>query len=161
MNIKQFKLVNNEEIVCEFVDTVGKEGDIICRKMLKIFHAEDYNNGVRYYSFKPMLSFQDDLNTLNVLNCDHIVLETEPSKTLLYHYTSALEEIERVKKVRGNNKDLNIDEIMMDTTDMTTEEIADYLQEKYDMGMISDEELYSVDSADNNVIHLNPKGTMH
>ena len=37
MNIKQFKLVNNEEIVCEFVDTVGKEGDIICRKMLKIF----------------------------------------------------------------------------------------------------------------------------
>ena len=123
--------------------------------------SEDYNNGIRYYSFKPMLSFQDDLNTLNVLNCDHIVLETEPSKTLLYHYTSALEEIERVKKVRGENKDLNIDEIMMDTTDMTTEEIAEYLQEKYDMGMISDQELYSLDSADDNVIHFNPKGTVH
>tara|TARA_Y100001937_G_scaffold113203_1_gene161623 strand:- start:313 stop:798 length:486 start_codon:yes stop_codon:yes gene_type:complete len=161
MNIKQFKLVNNDEIVCEFVESVGKEGDLIVRKMLKIFHAEDYNNGIRYYSFKPMLSFQDDLNSLNVLNCDHIVLETEPSKTLLYHYTSALDEIERVKKVRGDNKDLNIDEIMMDTTDMSTEEIAAYLQEKYDMGMISDEELYSLDSADNNVIHLNPKGTMH
>ena len=161
MNIKQFKLVNNDEIVCEFVESVGKEGDLIVRKMLKIFHAEDYNNGIRYYSFKPMLSFQDDLNSLNVLNCDHIVLETEPSKTLLYHYTSALDEIERVKKVRDDNKDLNIDEIMMDTTDMSTEEIAAYLQEKYDMGMISDEELYSLDSADNNVIHLNPKGTMH
>ena len=133
MNIKQFKLVNNDEIVCEFVESVGKEGDLIVRKMLKIFHAEDYNNGIRYYSFKPMLSFQDDLNSLNVLNCDHIVLETEPSKTLLYHYTSALDEIERVKKVRGDNKDLNIDEIMMDTTDMSTEEIAAYLQEKYDM----------------------------
>ena len=43
MKLRQFKLTNNDEIVCEVIDvdeTDNHNGDIIARKILKIFHAE-------------------------------------------------------------------------------------------------------------------------
>ena len=46
MNIRQFKLTNNDEIVCEVIDvdkTDNQNGDIIARKILKVFHAEDFD----------------------------------------------------------------------------------------------------------------------
>ena len=51
MKLRQFKLTNNDEIVCEVIDvdeTDNHNGDIIARKILKIFHAEDFDQNVRY-----------------------------------------------------------------------------------------------------------------
>ena len=51
MNIKQFKLTNNEEIVCEVVewDTQDEVGDILVKKALRIIAIEDYQKGWRFF----------------------------------------------------------------------------------------------------------------
>ena len=78
MNLKQFKMTNNDEIICEVVEDANtqEDGAIIVRKALRILTSEDYENNIRYYSFKPLISFQDAFDELVVMNVGHIILET-------------------------------------------------------------------------------------
>jgi len=152
MNLKQFKLTNDDEIVCEVVEAPNEDtGDIIIRKVLKIFSAEDYDNNVRYYSFKPWISFQDDIDNLSVLNIGHIIGETNPSKTLTLHYSGAIKEV--VKSQKGK-KEMSLDEILIDTADMSQEEIQAYLSERFSED--DDDLIARVDSDEPNIIHFRP-----
>ena len=51
-NIKQFKLTNNEEIVCEVLewDTQDEIADILISKTLRIVTVEDYARGCLLYT---------------------------------------------------------------------------------------------------------------
>jgi len=55
MTIKQFKLTNNEEVICEVVewDTNDEVGDILVKKALRIIGVEDYQKGWRFFAFRP------------------------------------------------------------------------------------------------------------
>ena len=97
MNLKQFKLTNNDEIICEVVDREDASDDddgIVVRKALRIITSEDFESSIRYYSFKPLVSFQDNIDELVVMNVGHIICETLPSKTLVIHYAKAIKEVE-------------------------------------------------------------------
>ena len=162
MNIRQFKLTNNDEIVCEVIDvdkTGNQNGDIIARKILKVFHAEDFDQNVRYYSFKPWISFQEDINELSAINPDHILGEATPSSILKLHFKNALDIILESQNIKGK-KSLNIDEVMLDTSDMSRDEIAEYLKEKFYEDQLIDN--FPDDSSHGNVIHLfPPSNKMH
>ena len=158
MKLRQFKLTNNDEIVCEVIDvddTDNHNGDIIARKILKVFHAEDFDQNVRYYSFKPWISFQEDINELSAINPDHILGEAQPSSILKLHFKNALDIILESQNVKGK-KSLNIDEVMMDTTDMSRDEIAEYLKDKFYEEQFSELQDFQQDSSHTNVIHLFP-----
>lgn len=155
MNLKQFKLTNGDEIICEVVDDAAEEGSLIVRKALKINSAEDYENNVRYYSFRPLVSFQDNFDELVVVNVGHIISETLPSKTLVVHYSGAIKEVQRSQ---AGKAEFNLDEIIAEIDDMSEEEVHEYLRERIHEQYA---EKHSDSSEPNNIIHFNPKGTFH
>ena len=160
MNLKQFKLTNDDEIICDVIDMSRiEEGEIVVRNVLKIISADDFENNVRYFSFRPLMSFQDDIDQLTVLNIGHIITETLPSKKLISHYTGAMTEIEKHVQLKG---ELNLDELMVEGSDMDDEEIAEYIQSKMDEYREENKrKTYEVDSASPNIIHFNPSNTKH
>ena len=158
---KQFKLTNNDEIICEVVEDA--DDSIVVRKALKINSAEDFENNVRYYSFRPWVSFQDDPAELSVLNVGHIIGESLPSHTLVVHYAAAVREVELAKK---DKRELNLDDIVNKMSEMDEDELEDFIEEKLrDDAFKRNEDVetrFTSDSAEPNIIHFKPpKDTMH
>ena len=102
--LKQFKMSNDEEIVCEIISFPDdEENDVIVRKVLKISSVDNYLSGSKYYSLRPWMSFYDNINLLYVLNPFHIVAEIEPSDDLKSLYFETLEMIDEDLK-EGRHK---------------------------------------------------------
>lgn len=139
MQIKQFKLSNGEEIVCEVVHWPTDEiEEVVVKKCLRISIFEDYRSNTRYYSFKPWLVFSDNPETLNTINPFHIVGETNPSEDLLVHFNetiSSFEEQAPLKKWTKEEEDV-------------FEKVLDKIKQE-------------IDSEGSNVIQFKPKGTLH
>jgi len=152
MNLKQFKLTNGDEILCEFVEEDEQTGLVLVRKILKIISTDDFESNVRYYSFKPWVSFQDDFDEIVILNSDHVVGQTLPSKSLVTHFAIACKEVLQSAK---DKKNLNLDEILAATDDMSSDELLEYMTEK----LASMDEESADDSALANVIKFRPKDT--
>ena len=155
---RQFKLTNRDEIIAEVVDH-GEDDtpDIILRKVMKIIVVDDFEENVRYYTFKPWLSFQDDIEELSSLNSVHVVGEATPSKTVMMHYVKSLNEVDKYNKLKQAGMDMN--EIADIIKDMTEQEMDDFLEKKF--GAANDD---VVDSSDPKIIQFRPKndkGTMH
>jgi hypothetical protein len=106
MNLRQFRLVNDDELICELVQYSDDESEILVRKVLKIITADDYDNNVRYYSFKPWISFQEEIDDLSVINSMHVLTEVMPSDSLKKHYTRALKDIKNQEELSKKNVDL-------------------------------------------------------
>lgn len=160
MNLKQFKLTNNDEIICEVVDHENASDDddgIVIRRALRIITSEDYDNAIRYYSFKPLVSFQDNVNELVVMNVGHIICETLPSKTLVVHYSKAINEVE---KQEGAKADLNLDEWLDEIDGLDQDELSYWVQNK--LSEIENEKREELNSNDSdtpgNIISFKPKG---
>lgn len=156
MNLKQFKLTNGDEILCELVEEDTDSRLVIVRKILKIISTDDFEHNVRYYSFKPWVSFQDDFDEIVVLNSDHVVGQTLPSKSLVTHFAVAVKEVLRNE---NSKKHLNLDEILDATEHMTQDELFDFIEEK--IAGLEDEDVEATDSSTANIIKFTPKGTMH
>ena len=87
--VKQFKLTNNDEIVCEVHQWNDEENDdIIIKKALKIVSVEDYTRGIRFFALRPWMSFQDDPDYLHSLNSSHIIVTSAPTKHMLKYYNT-------------------------------------------------------------------------
>ena len=104
--IKQFKLSNDDEIICEVLQWDDDENrSVIIRAVMRIINIEDYNRGLRFFAFRPWMSFKDDPEELQSLNGEHIIAETLPDKELIKHYVVTISNIkEQLKqnKVPGN-----------------------------------------------------------
>ena len=161
MNLKQFKLTNNDEIICEVVEATESDDAIVVRKALKINSAEDFENNIRYYSFRPWVSFQDDPAELSVLNVGHIIGESLPSHTLVVHYAAAVREVELAKK---DKREFNLDDIVEKMAEMNEDELEDFIEErlKDDAVKRNKDAEFIADSDQPNIIHFKPpKDTMH
>ena len=160
-NVKQFKLTNNDEIVCEIAAWNDEETDeIVIKKALKIVSVEDYSRGIRFFALRPWIAFQDDPEELQSLNSTHIIVTSSPTKSMLKYYNTCLTAIKQDLKKPGIPRKgvwANLDEVNHETRDLTDDELDDYLTSKYG-SMIEDE---FPDSADNNIIKFKPKDTMH
>ena len=95
MEIKHFKLTNQEEIICEVVEWDDENNrDLVIRKSLKIepkAAAED--NGYKYYTFTPWMAMQESLNSLQALNADQILATATPSQTALDYFADVINEV--------------------------------------------------------------------
>jgi len=161
-NVKQFKLTNNDEIVCEVASWNDEETDeIIIKKALKIVSIEDYTRGIRFFALRPWISFQDNPDELQSLNASHIIVTSTPTKSVLKYYNTCITAIKQDLKKPGVPRKgvwANLDEVNHETRDLTDEELDDYLTSKYG-SMIDDE--WSNDSDGAKIIRFKPKDTMH
>ena len=164
MNIKQFKLTNNDEIICEVVEwnTGDEASDIIVKKALKVIAVEDYQKGWRFFAFRPWMSFQDDVSVLQAVNASHIIVTTNPSPAILKHYKACIRGIAYDLKHQKKNKRksyANLDEIQEAIREMTDDEMDEFLERKY--GAMAEENI-SPDSDNSNIIQFKPKDkTVH
>jgi len=161
-DIKQFKLTNNDEIICEIASWHDEETDeIVIKKALKIVSVEDYTRGIRFFALRPWIAFQDNPDELQSLNSTHIIVTSSPTKSMLKYFNACLNAIKQDLKKPGVPRKgvwANLDEVNHETRDLTDDELDDYLTSKYG-SMIEDE--FPKDSADSNVIKFKPKDTMH
>ena len=169
-DIKQFKLTNNEEIICEVVEwNTGEDMmEILVNKALRVIALEDYQKGFRFFAFRPWMSFSDDPNTLQSVNASHIIVTTNPSPDILKHYKACLRAIAHELNNKGKSKSrttyANLDEINDAIRDMTDDEMDLFLEKKYGMKPEKPINPTSNDSdLGDNILQFRPKGdkTIH
>lgn len=108
ISLRQFKLSNSEEIVCEVLDFgENDEESILVRNTLKLINVENPASGQRYYAFRPFMLYQGDGQHVQILNPGHIVGECTPTRALIEEYGKAVEDLNSDAQ---DNKLLSIDE---------------------------------------------------
>lgn len=171
-NIKQFKLTNNEEIVCEVISwpSIDDEFDeVVVRKALKIIAVEDYQRGWKFFAFRPWMSFQDDPNSIQGLNATHIIVTSNPSDAVLKHYMTSLDVIANNPTHNKQRSAMaNLDDIQSELRDLTDDEMDEFLEEKYGMAPYNKDEIIndampsdSSDSDTGNIIRFPKAKTFH
>ena len=94
MDLRQFKLVNDDEIICEVLEWNNEEtSTIVVRRALKIIAVDDLEGSMRYYTFKPWMLMNNDPDALQVLNSTHIVSESSPAKVAIEYYNDVINEL--------------------------------------------------------------------
>jgi len=89
MNIRQFKLSNGDEVVCEVMRFPEDDDDatLAVRSVYKItMITSPENDSNRYYQFRPWMVYQDNKDLQQELNLNHIIAEAMPTPELLAHY---------------------------------------------------------------------------
>jgi len=127
LQIKHFKLANNDEIICEVLEW-NSENDaaLVIRSCLKIIQLEDFQRGVRFYAFRPWLSFNDDPAEIHVINSDHIIAQSNPSNELLDHYAKTIVSIN--KSLNDRKIDIPLDEMADRLESMSEEGFENYME---------------------------------
>lgn len=132
--IKQFKLSNNDEVICEIVEWPEEESDspdVIVRSCMKVIVMEDYSRGVRFYAFRPWFTFSNDPGHLQILNYNHILGESNPSKELLKHYAKSIVEVKRAGQGRV---DLDMDSVAENLENMDDDQFERFMSDMMDNG---------------------------
>ena len=140
--IKQFKLTTGDEIICEIMEWDTEENpSLVVRGSFKIISMDDIARGVRFFSFRPWLIFQDDPELLQTINSMHIISEAIPSEEIIKQYDKVV-----IKLKKAFSKDKVIANIAED-------EVFEFFTN----------EIKSLDSSSNNIINFpKPKGkTIH
>lgn len=91
MEIRQFKLANDDEIMCEVVEYHEDDDAIVIRKTMKMVQMDNMANGTRYYAFRPFMMYQLTKEAFQIVNCGHIIAEANPSQDLIHEYFKAIE----------------------------------------------------------------------
>ena len=159
LNFKQFKLSNGEEVIADVVES--EDEVLIIRAAMKIVEVEHLEEGYSYFAFRPFISFQDSVDTLQLLGVQHIITETTPSHNLLKHYASA---IGKLAKFLKGGKTLEEFEVMSD------EEVESYIANLLEQELAAGGEEFEIDidfddieeeDLGENVVRFNPKDTVH
>ena len=91
MEIRQFKLANDDEIMCEVVEYHEEDDAIVIRKTMKMVQMDNMANGTRYYAFRPFMMYQMTKEAFQIINCEHIIAEANPNPDLILEYFKAIE----------------------------------------------------------------------
>tara|TARA_B100001287_G_scaffold276578_1_gene287974 strand:+ start:4584 stop:5048 length:465 start_codon:yes stop_codon:yes gene_type:complete len=149
--IKQFKLTNDDEIICEVLEWDSDDNSaMIMRAPLRLLQGEDVEKGVRFFAFRPWMGFADNPELLHTVNASHIIGEVTPSEALLKHYASTIAKLLKFQSIKKT--DFDMDEM----GEMDDDELEDYIQ--YHLNKNEEE---SEEDLGENVVRFKPKDTMH
>lgn len=145
--IKQFKLTNDDEIICEVMEWDNDEdSSIVIRAALRIIQGIDPDTKMRYFAFRTWMGFQDDPELMQTVNAGHIIGEANPSDDLLRHYAITIKE--QIQAAKTKQQDIPLDEVY----GMDDEELEEYLADKYSQVEDESESEPEVTDASGNVV---------
>lgn len=91
--VRQFKLASGEEIVCEIIQWHNEdELEIVVRKTMQLVVTE-VASGMKYYSFRPWMVYQENSEDFIVLNGNHVVGIGYPNDMLINQFNEAVTEM--------------------------------------------------------------------
>lgn len=91
MSVKQIKLVTGEEILCRVVE--DGDVDVVIKDALKIV-SRSTDFGVRIYTFRTFMVYQESSDDLMVIRADKIVAYANPTYDLLKEYSIAVYDLQ-------------------------------------------------------------------
>ena len=103
-DLRQFKLSSGEELVCEIVqwneDNI-ENLEVVVRKAMRLVMQETTDgSGVKFYSFRPWMVYQENEDDLLIINTNNIVGIGFPPETLVVQYVEAVAEMIRQNRER-------------------------------------------------------------
>ena len=127
MDLRQFKLTSGEEIVCEIVQwNDNMELEIVVRKAMRLVMQEG-PEGVKYYSFRPWMVYQESEDDLMIINGNNVVGIGFPPEVLLVQYFEAVEEMFRMNVDR-------VSEYIKSAPKTAEQKLDQYLKTNLDSG---------------------------
>lgn len=157
-DIRQFKLASGEEVVCEIIQWHNEEElELVVRKVMRL-ESGNSEEGVRFYSFRPWMVYQENPDEFIILNGNHIVGIGFPTPQLIEQYDEAIDDMAKMykermkdyKERRGIKGDISLAKKIL----KEAEDIEDYLK-----GL---KESDNNDSGDSNILQFDPnKRTLH
>jgi hypothetical protein len=150
-SVKQFKLTNGDEIICEVLqwDTEDEAG-LIIRAVLKLILGEDPDKNLRFYTFRPWMGFVTDPNDLHTLNSQHILGEVTPTKELKKLWSQT------IHKMLAASDDKRVHFNVDDFNDMDDDEVNDYIIDR-----LREQDEDFDENVSDNIIQFKPKTTLH
>lgn len=90
-NVKQMKLITGEEILCDLTEALYDEEDgiehtLLLRSAYTLVSHEDFENQVRYYTFKPFMMHLYEPNKVLALNAHSVICMVQPDKKVIDQY---------------------------------------------------------------------------
>jgi len=90
MSVKQIKLVTGEEILCRVIE--DGDFDVVIKDALKIV-SKMTDFGIRIYTFRPFMVYQEKEEDLIVIRADKIVAYANPTPDLIKEYVIGIKEL--------------------------------------------------------------------
>ena len=98
--VRQFKLASGEEIVCEIIQWNNEEElELVVRKAMKLVMGQS-ETGIKYYSFRPWMVYQENPDDFVILNGNHVVGIAYPPDSLITQYDEAVDEMAKMYEDR-------------------------------------------------------------
>ena len=104
MDVKQFKLDTGEEIIGQVLEYVDEDDSIIMKNVCKIHHTRT-KSGWPFYTLRPFMLFQKNMEDLIVISGYHVVATANPPEMLIEQWRWSLKDLkglllERDKKMQ-------------------------------------------------------------
>jgi len=91
MNVKQFKLVTGEEILADYVSSELNEYEeeiLFLRNVYLLVSTENFEEGLRFYTFRPFMMHQYEDNKILALNPGAVICGAVPDRKVIEQYES-------------------------------------------------------------------------
>ena len=134
--IRQFKLASGEEILCEIIEWNNEEElELVVRKAMKLVLGE-METGIRYYSFRPWMVYQESPEDFVIINGNHVVGIGFPTDSLIKQFHEAVIDMEKMHEQRQREYNESRDDEYKSARDInkmtkkisnTSKDIAEYL----------------------------------
>ena len=154
---RQFKLTNNDEVICEVLQWDSEDNAaILVKGALKILNFDDLSRGVRLFAFRPWMGLQNDIDLYQTINAAHVIGEVLPSDSLMKYYNKTMTELKTMSD-KKKYPDLDLDDVLQRfPVDGTDQEFDEYLND-----VLRPSDPYLDSDMPENVIKFKPKGTLH
>ena len=113
--VKQMKLLSGEEILCDLVDIQwdDNEGEaMIIRAAYLLVSTEDFENGLRYYTFRPFMMHVNDPSHVLLLNSAAVICMTTPHPNVKEQYINYISQIAKEEREKNKTLDDFLDEMV-------------------------------------------------
>lgn len=158
--LRQFKLTNGDEILCEVVQWHNEdELELVVKKAMKLQYGNNKDGDIRYYAFRPWMVYGESPDELVILNGNHVVGICEPSAPLVYQWKEAVEDMSNLHDERMKEHAQTIGESKQSMTD----KMKDFLKQATEEEKKVLEEIENnTDSDGGNILMFDPtKRTLH
>lgn len=109
MNARQLKLITGEELLCDLVTSEFNEYDeeiLFVKNAYSLVSTEDFENQVRFYTFKPFMMHQYESDKLLALNAGAVICAVIPDKKVIEQYQLHIDQF----KAEDEESDINTDD---------------------------------------------------
>jgi len=125
--LRQFKTTSGEEVVCEVVQwNDGYETEILIRKAMKLV-LQETTDGIKYFSFRPWMVYQEHPDDIIILNLNSIVGIGFPPETLLVQYNAAVVDMAEMNETREQEYNQTFQEKVDKSKKNVKDKIDEYL----------------------------------